>query len=73
MVGGRGQGRLVEEGDDPSAHLPIRLRGWAMPVETVQPFLEAVGDSPATVRWDFACWPEAPEVGLDAGVPGARS
>ncbi|WP_329222191.1 hypothetical protein OG352_33860 [Streptomyces sp. NBC_01485] len=55
------------KGDDPSAHLPIRLRGWAMPVETVQPFLEAVGDSPATVRWDFACWPEAPEVGLDAG------
>lgn len=59
-----------EKGDDPSAHLPIRLRGWAMPLETVQPFLKAVGDSPATVRWDFAGWPEAPEVGL--GMGGTR-
>ncbi|MFI5569314.1 hypothetical protein ACIA6T_18595 [Streptomyces sp. NPDC051740] len=29
-----------------------------------------VGDSPATVRWDFTGWPEAPEAGLGAG--GAR-
>ncbi|MFE2417385.1 hypothetical protein [Streptomyces hokutonensis] len=58
------------EGDDPAAHLPVRLRGWAMPPETVEPFLKAVGESPASVRWDFNAWPEAPEVGL--GVGGTR-
>ncbi|MGK5446319.1 hypothetical protein [Streptomyces radiopugnans] len=36
----------------------------------VETFLRAVGDSPATVRWDFNAWSEAPEVGL--GVGGAR-
>ena len=56
-----------DQGDDPAAHLPVRLRGWAMSPETVEPFLKAVGDSPATVRWDFMGWPEAPEVGLGAG------
>lgn len=56
--------------DDPAAHLPIRLRGWAMSPETVEPFLKAVGESPASVRWDFNAWPEAPEVGL--GVGGTR-
>ncbi|MGW0943869.1 hypothetical protein ACWD4O_15150 [Streptomyces sp. NPDC002623] len=60
------------KGDDPSEHLPIWLRAWAMPPETVTPFLNAVGDSPATVRWDFAGWPEAPEVGLgEGGTRGA--
>ncbi|MFD7689937.1 hypothetical protein [Streptomyces sp. NPDC059781] len=58
------------KGDDPSAHFPVRLRSVARPPETVGPFLDAVGDGPATVRWDFAGWPEAPEVGL--GVGGAR-
>lgn len=58
------------KGDEPSAHLPIRLRGWAMSPETVEPFLDAVGDNPATVQWDFTGWPEAPGVGL--GVEGAR-
>ncbi|MER5539554.1 hypothetical protein [Streptomyces mirabilis] len=58
------------KGDEPLAHLPVRLRGLALSPETVQPFLDAVGDSPATVRWDFMGWPEAPEVGL--GVGGAR-
>ncbi|GAA5707524.1 MULTISPECIES: hypothetical protein [Streptomyces] len=57
-------------GDDPSAHFPVRLRALGRPPETVGPFLDAVGDSPATVRWDFMGWPEAPEVGL--GVGGAR-
>ncbi|MFD3844073.1 hypothetical protein ACFWWC_49120 [Streptomyces sp. NPDC058642] len=56
-----------EEGDDPAAHLPIRLRGWAMPPEAVEPYFTAVGDSPASARWDFNAWPEAPEVGLGAG------
>jgi hypothetical protein len=58
------------EGDDPWAHLPVRLRGFGQPPEKVQPFLNAVGGSPATVRWDFMGWPEAPEIGL--GVGGAR-
>lgn len=64
------EGGSSDERNEPSAHLPIRLRAWAMPPETVNPFLAAVGDSPATVRWDFTGWPEAPEVGL--GIGGAR-
>ncbi|SEC25497.1 hypothetical protein SAMN04490357_1562 [Streptomyces misionensis] len=56
--------------DDPAAYLPIWLRRWAGAPETVEPFLKAVGDSPATVRWDFNAWPEAPEIGL--GVGGTR-
>ncbi|MDX2678835.1 hypothetical protein [Streptomyces soliscabiei] len=59
-----------DEGDDAAACLPVRLRGWAMPPDSVEPFLKAVGDSPASVRWDFNAWPEAPEVGL--GVGGTR-
>ena len=55
------------KGDAPSAHLPVRLRALGRPPETVGPFLDLVGDSPATVRWDFSGWPEAPEVGLGAG------
>lgn len=58
------------KGDEPSAHLPIRLKSWAMSPEIVEPFLDAVGNNPATVRWDFMGWPEAPEAGL--GVGGAR-
>lgn len=53
--------------DDPSAYLPIWLRRWAGAPETVEPFLKAVGDSPAAVRWDFNAWPEAPEAGLEVG------
>lgn len=56
--------------NDPIACLPIRLRRWAGAPETVEPFLKAMGDNPATVRWDFNAWPEAPEVGL--GVGGTR-
>ncbi|WP_307035929.1 hypothetical protein [Streptomyces canus] len=65
-----GRGGSSERMDDPSAFLPIRLRGWAGAPGTVKPFLQAVGDSPATVRWDFNAWPEAPEV--DLGVGGTR-
>jgi hypothetical protein len=53
--------------DDPAAHLPVFLQCWAMSPAIVQPLLKAVGDTPATVRWDFASWPAAPEVGLDIG------
>jgi len=56
-----------ENGDDPLEHLPIVLQGWAMPPDIVKPLLAAVGNTPATVRWDFSGWPEAPEVGLDIG------
>ncbi|MBK3578260.1 hypothetical protein JHN63_31545 [Streptomyces sp. MBT65] len=55
---------------DAAARFPVRLRGWAMPPETVEPFLKAVGEGPASVRWDFDGWPEAPEVGL--GICGTR-
>jgi hypothetical protein len=58
------------KGDDPSGHLPVWLRSWAMSPETVGAFLDALNNSPATVRWDFTGWPAAPEVGL--GVGGAR-
>lgn len=59
------------KGNEPSALLlPIRLRGWAMSPRAVEPFLAAVGDDPATVRWDFTGWPEAPDVSL--GLGGAR-
>ncbi|MFD7069809.1 hypothetical protein ACFV97_21555 [Streptomyces sp. NPDC059913] len=59
-----------DTGDDPAACLPIRLRRWAGASKTVEPFLKAVSDNPATVRWDFNAWPEAPEIGL--GVGGTR-
>ncbi|MFD3975342.1 hypothetical protein [Streptomyces cyaneofuscatus] len=56
--------------DEPSAYLPVRLGSWGAPVEAVRPFLGSLGDSPATLRWDFMGWPAAPEVGLGGG--GAR-
>ncbi|MGQ4441577.1 hypothetical protein ACN6LI_007117 [Streptomyces violaceoruber] len=59
-----------DRGDDPLGSLPIWLRRWAGIPETVESFLKAVGDSPASVRWDFNAWPDAPEVGL--GVGGTR-
>ncbi|WRZ90223.1 hypothetical protein OHB54_14790 [Streptomyces sp. NBC_01007] len=59
-----------DNGDDPFSHLPIRLRSWGRPPELVEPFLKAIGDSPATVRWDFMGWPAAPEVGLGEGGAG---
>ncbi|MET7649363.1 hypothetical protein [Streptomyces sp. NPDC005486] len=60
-------GGSSEKGDDPSAHFPVRFRAFAEEPEMVGPFLDAVGDSLATVRWDFMGWPEAPEVGLGTG------
>jgi len=60
-------GGAPDTGDDPAACLPVRLRRWAGAPRAVEPFLEAVGDGPASVRWDFNAWPEAPEVGLAAG------
>ncbi|WP_433395602.1 hypothetical protein [Streptomyces sp. CA-146814] len=65
-----GRGGSSAKGDEPSTHLPVRLRSWAPSPEAVGPFLGARGDSPATVRWDFMGWPAAPEVGLGCG--GAR-
>ncbi|MFE1925910.1 hypothetical protein ACFW91_25480 [Streptomyces asoensis] len=63
-------GGSSEKGDDPAAHFPVRFRAFAEEPEVVGPFLDVIGDSLATVRWDFMGWPEAPEVGLDVG--GAR-
>ncbi|WP_189317742.1 hypothetical protein [Streptomyces brasiliensis] len=33
----------------------------------MEPFLQAVGDTSAAVRWDFNAWPDVPELGLGAG------
>ncbi|MFI9721994.1 hypothetical protein ACIHFE_20415 [Streptomyces sp. NPDC052396] len=49
-------------GDRPSDHLPVRLQSWCMSPDAVGDLLAAVGKSPATVRWDFSGWPEAPDV-----------
>ncbi|MFB7087471.1 hypothetical protein [Streptomyces sp. NPDC056296] len=57
------------DGDDPLMHLPVRLQSWAMPPALVAPLLRATGRDPATVRWDFSGWPEAPALGLGAGGP----
>ncbi|CAL9650049.1 hypothetical protein SUDANB176_06594 [Streptomyces sp. enrichment culture] len=64
------RGGPSERGDDPSASSPVWLQSRAEAPETVEPFLRAVGDSPAAVRWDFNAWPEVPELGL--GVGGTR-
>jgi hypothetical protein len=56
-----------DRGDPSSEHLPIWWRSWARSPDLVEPFLTAAGRSPATVRWDFSAWPEAPEIGLGAG------
>lgn len=56
-----------DRGDSPSEHLPVWLRSWAMSPDMVGPVLAAVGASPATIRWDFSGWPEAPDIGLDIG------
>ncbi|MFE7894569.1 hypothetical protein [Streptomyces sp. NPDC057412] len=62
-----GGGGSSERGDDPTACLPIWLQKWAGTPDMVDPFLEAIGDSPAAVRWDFNAWPAVPELGLDIG------
>ncbi|MEV7686311.1 hypothetical protein ACFW1F_19110 [Streptomyces bungoensis] len=49
---------------------PVRVRSWALPPGVVLPLVRATGAEPAAVRWDFAGWPAAPEVGLGEG--GAR-
>ncbi|MBQ0985021.1 hypothetical protein KBZ10_10935 [Streptomyces sp. F63] len=56
-----------DQGGAASAHLPVRLQSWSMSPDSVEPLLKAVGESPATVRWDFSGWPEAPDVGLGTG------
>ncbi|MEU3897240.1 hypothetical protein [Streptomyces sp. NPDC045251] len=58
------------DGDDPVAHLPVRVLSWALPPASAAPLLKIAGSAPAAVRWDFSGWPEAPEVGL--GVGGYR-
>lgn len=50
-----------------SPHLPAWLQSWGMAPDIVQSLLPVVGDTPATLRWDFSGWPEAPEVGLEVG------
>ncbi|MFC8224028.1 hypothetical protein ACFUTY_38410 [Streptomyces sp. NPDC057362] len=56
--------------DDPFAHLPVRLQGWALPPALAGPLVTATGGAAAAVRWDFTGWPAAPEAGL--GVGGSR-
>jgi len=62
-----GHGGSSDRGDDPTACLPVWVQKWAGTPDMVDPFLEATGNSPASVRWDFDAWPEVPELGLEIG------
>ncbi|MFF3469251.1 hypothetical protein [Streptomyces sp. NPDC002619] len=66
FAAGNGDGSS-DKGDDPAAHLPVRVQSWAMPPDIVEPLLRAVTGTPAAIRWDFRGWPEAPEAGLGTG------
>ncbi|MFJ4869916.1 hypothetical protein [Streptomyces sp. NPDC088757] len=55
-----------EAGDDPAACLPIKVFDWGRPLDRAEPFIAALADSPAVVRWDLNGWPEVPEAGLEA-------
>ncbi|MFF2517801.1 hypothetical protein [Streptomyces sp. NPDC058086] len=52
-------------GDDPAAHLPIRVFDWCRPLEVAEPFIAALGPELAAIRWDLNAWPAVPEAGLD--------
>ncbi|GAA1957454.1 hypothetical protein [Kitasatospora viridis] len=45
----------------------VRVQAWGMPPELAGPLLAAVGGAPATLRWDFAGWLDAPAIGLGRG------
>jgi hypothetical protein len=60
----------AEGGVGGGEHLPVRVRSWGNGPDVVLPLVRAGGSEPAAVRWDFAGWPAAPEVGL--GVGGSR-
>lgn len=64
-VGGKEKGSS-EAGDDPVACLPIKVFDWCRPLDRAEPFIAALADSAAAVRWDLDAWPEVPEAGLDA-------
>ncbi|MDX2561108.1 hypothetical protein PV371_15770 [Streptomyces sp. TX20-6-3] len=63
---GEGAEGSAKAGDDPEACLPIRLFDWSRPLDRAEPFIDALADSPASVRWDLDAWPEVPEAGLEA-------
>ncbi|WP_369261456.1 hypothetical protein [Streptomyces sp. R35] len=54
-----------EAGDDPADCLPIKVYDWCNPLDVAEPFIAALGPSPAAVRWDLNAWPEVPEAGLE--------
>ncbi|WP_330306852.1 MULTISPECIES: hypothetical protein [unclassified Streptomyces] len=54
-----------EAGDDPAACLPVRVNDWCHPLDVAEPFIAALGPSPAAIRWDLNAWPEVPEAGLE--------
>jgi hypothetical protein len=56
----------AKTGDDPAAHLPIRVFDWCRPLDRAEPFITALGPDPAAIRWDLNGWPEVPEAGLAA-------
>lgn len=35
-----------ESGDDPLAHLPVRVRSWALPPQLLDPLIRATGGAP---------------------------
>jgi len=51
-------------GYDPADWLPIRFHDWCHPLDMAEPFIAALGPSPAAIRWDLNAWPEVPEAGL---------
>jgi hypothetical protein len=64
-----GRGGSSQDGSNPEEHLPVRLQSWANAPDIVGPLVQATGTESAAVRWDFASWPAAPEVGLGVGGP----
>lgn len=56
-----------DAGDDLHGHLPVRVTKWGLAPDTVDRLIAASARNPASIRWDFWAWPEAPETGLDRG------
>ncbi|MFD0342360.1 hypothetical protein ACFVH0_27420 [Streptomyces sp. NPDC127117] len=54
-----------EAGDEPAECLPIRVFDWCRPLDRAEPFISAVADTAAAIRWDLNAWPEVPEANLE--------
>jgi hypothetical protein len=54
-----------EAGDDPVACVPIQVFDWSRPLDLAEPFIAALGQEAATVRFDLDAWPAVPGAGLE--------